>query len=169
MPAAIDLSGRKFGMLTAIRRTGKLSPAKQHIWECVCECGKITETRIGNLTQGRAKSCGCNQYPKGKNSANWKHGLSRTKEYGNERFMRLKYGITQEKYQQMLDSQNGSCAICKVKPDFKTRKKRFSIDHCHATGTVRGLLCDACNRGIGMLKDDPNILMSAIEYLSRAR
>ena len=67
----------------------------------------------------------------------------------------------------MLDSQNGVCAVCKTKPDFKTWKKRLSIDHCHVTGRVRGLLCDPCNSGIGMLKDDPSILENAIKYLAR--
>lgn len=167
MPAALDLTGKKFGMLTALRRTGKLTPAKQHIWECVCDCGKITETRIGNLTCGRSKSCGCLQRRKGKDSPNWKHGLSKTKEYDNNRFMRVKYGVTSEKYQEMLDSQNGVCAICKTKPNFDKWKKRFVIDHCHVTGRVRGLLCDPCNRGIGMLKDDPSILENAIKYLAR--
>lgn len=83
--------------------------------------------------------------------------------------MRVKYGITPEKYNEMLENQGGVCAICKTKPQFDTRKKRLSIDHCHTTGKVRGLLCDACNRGIGMLKDDTSVLMNAINYLNSSR
>lgn len=39
------------------------------------------------------------------------------------------------------------------------------IDHCHQGGHVRGLLCDQCNRGIGLLQDDPDVLERAVAYL----
>lgn len=51
----------------------------------------------------------------------------------------------------------------------KGSRVSWSIDHCHKTGKVRGLLCKTCNTGIGHLKDDPNILRSAINYLELDR
>lgn len=58
-------------------------------------------------------------------------------------------------------AQGGNCAICLTPP-----KRWFAIDHDHATGKVRGLLCTNCNTGIGMLKDDLEVLHRAQVYLS---
>jgi len=71
------------------------------------------------------------------------------------------YGLNEEEYNNMILSQNNLCAICN-KPSDKT----LHIDHDHATGMVRGLLCHTCNTGIGMLQEDLIILNRAIEYLS---
>lgn len=62
----------------------------------------------------------------------------------------------------MLEEQNGVCAICFSPP---LPRDRLFVDHCHASGAVRALLCRPCNTGIGMLKDDPDRLMAAAAYL----
>lgn len=72
-----------------------------------------------------------------------------------------KYGITPSDRAAILQSQYGKCAICQC--DESGRK--FHIDHCHSTGTVRGLLCEQCNLGIGKFKDDPDALERAAMYL----
>jgi hypothetical protein len=72
-----------------------------------------------------------------------------------------KYGITLEEYEVMLKKQNGVCYICKGKPE----DKNMAVDHCHDTGKVRGILCENCNRGIGMFKHNVTLLKSAINYL----
>ena len=73
------------------------------------------------------------------------------------------YGMTPELYSSMLDAQGGLCAIC-----HKACKSghRMSVDHCHATGRIRGLLCKNCNNAIGLMCDDIDILKAAILYLS---
>lgn len=79
-----------------------------------------------------------------------------------------RFGITSEQYVDLFNSQNGACAICK-NPETATRLgkvKALSVDHCHKTGVIRGLLCSDCNTGIGKLKDDIKILRSAIQYLT---
>jgi hypothetical protein len=79
-----------------------------------------------------------------------------------------KFGITPERYSELLKSQNGTCAICK-QPETATRMgkvKALAVDHCHQSGAVRGLLCADCNMGIGKLKEDPLVFQSAIQYLS---
>ena len=79
-----------------------------------------------------------------------------------------RFGITPEKYAELFKSQNGTCAICN-NPETATRLgkvKALSVDHCHKSGAIRGLLCSDCNTGIGKLKDDVKILQSAIQYLS---
>lgn len=75
-----------------------------------------------------------------------------------------KYGITPEEYDRMHAEQDGRCAICK-RPEIPNR--RLSIDHDHATGKVRQLLCGGCNRGLGDFREDRYLLQAAIEYLTR--
>lgn len=75
-----------------------------------------------------------------------------------------RYGITAEFYEELLAAQENRCAICKLPPG---ADKRLCVDHDHDTGKVRGLLCDACNHGIGKFRESATILESAIEYLSR--
>lgn len=80
-----------------------------------------------------------------------------------------RYGITQEQFDSMLLAQDGLCAICKGPPG----SRAFHVDHDHACcsgakscgGCVRGLLCFGCNAGLGMFRDEPERLLSAIEYL----
>ena len=85
--------------------------------------------------------------------------------YHRERILKHRHGITIEDYNQLLLKQNGKCAICgSITPNRKNRQN-FCVDHDHKTGKIRGLLCEKCNRGIGMLQDDPVILQQAIDYL----
>lgn len=72
-----------------------------------------------------------------------------------------KYGITESEYLGMFEEQNNSCAICETTFD----DVRACVDHSHETGVVRGLLCDSCNKGLGMFKDNPKLLIKAIKYL----
>jgi len=74
-----------------------------------------------------------------------------------------KYGITSEEYAAFVEQQNGVCAICE-QPD-----RRIGVDHDHATGKVRGLLCNHCNRALGSFGDDPERLAQAIRYLNSTR
>ena len=75
------------------------------------------------------------------------------------------YNITEEQYDQMLEAQSGRCAICGT--DTPTGKwKAFAVDHDHKTGLVRALLCNECNRGIGLLKDSAELLQKAANYIA---
>ncbi|CAB4126941.1 Recombination endonuclease VII [uncultured Caudovirales phage] len=77
--------------------------------------------------------------------------------------------ISIEQYNKMHEQQKGLCAICQRENTQKSRKKgeicRLAIDHCHETGKVRGLLCGACNKGLGHFEDDIELLLTAIIYL----
>jgi len=70
----------------------------------------------------------------------------------------------------MLESQNNVCKVCnqpeKAVHRITKQPVALSVDHCHTTGKIRGLLCSGCNTGIGKLKDSPEILSKAIEYLN---
>lgn len=77
------------------------------------------------------------------------------------------YGITFRDYQDLFNKQNGVCAICKL-PETRHNGQNImslAVDHNHTSGYVRGLLCANCNRAIGLLKDDINLLKNAINYL----
>lgn len=87
--------------------------------------------------------------------------------------MRAMFGITLDQYEAMHSEQGGVCACCGLPESAihnKTRApKRLSVDHDHATGEVRGLLCGRCNTALGLLDDDPSKIRALIAYLSRPR
>jgi hypothetical protein len=84
--------------------------------------------------------------------------------------LKARYGITPEQYSAMLESQGGVCAICVgAHVGGRSDALRFTVDHCHSTGAVRGLLCMKCNTGIGMLGDDPARLRAALAYLEKCK
>ena len=79
---------------------------------------------------------------------------------------RLKqYGIGLDEYNAMFAAQGGKCGICGYsdmsKPAFFPL-----VDHCHATGAVRGLLCMSCNQGLGKFRDDRALLAKAMQYIA---
>ena len=81
------------------------------------------------------------------------------------------WGIDADRYQEMLKEQGGLCAICES-PERERDKssgkiKDLAIDHCHATGEVRALLCSNCNRALGLFNDDPAMLAKARSYVLR--
>lgn len=82
-----------------------------------------------------------------------------------DKYLREKYGITEQDYDKMLKDQNFQCDICGSTKNNK--KKYFAVDHCHESGKVRGLLCDNCNTGLGQFKDTIHNLKQAIEYLKK--
>ena len=93
---------------------------------------------------------------------------ARSRSSAARRDSRLKatYGISQADFERMLEDQGYACAICATKHEDK-RGKVLHVDHCHATGRVRQLLCTACNTALGKMRDDTDRLRSAIAYLER--
>lgn len=73
-------------------------------------------------------------------------------------------GLTAEQYSEVLIFQDNKCAICGKGKEEQNRN--LSVDHCHKTKIIRGLLCNGCNQGLGYFKDNCNLLEAAIEYLS---
>lgn len=75
-----------------------------------------------------------------------------------------KYGVTKEQYLLMLAEQGGKCKLCLREC---ITKEFLCVDHDHATGEVRGLLCRMCNAALGQFNDDVTTLQRAIDYLTR--
>lgn len=71
------------------------------------------------------------------------------------------YGITDDQYEAMLASQGGVCFVCGVEPK---PNRRLSVDHNHRTGKVRKLLCDRCNRVLGLCDEEPKLLGTLAMY-----
>jgi hypothetical protein len=78
------------------------------------------------------------------------------------------YGRTPDEIQALLEAQDGRCKICSREILIGGRKlNSMAVDHCHESGEVRGILCSACNRGLGLFRDDPDSLRKAATYLEK--
>ncbi len=124
--------------------------------ERTCKCGNtFLSYRKNHLTC--SKSCYNKFYRK------------RDPKKHREYLLLYNYDITQDEYNLMMVNQSDRCAICltdeKGTNNNGTQRDFWCVDHDHATGKVRGLLCDRCNRGIGFLDDDADNLLTASKYL----
>lgn len=84
-----------------------------------------------------------------------------------DRQLKNRYGLKYEDYLELLLAQNGVCAICKRGKEENSAQRNLAVDHCHETNKIRGLLCNKCNQGLGLLKHDANTLENAVAYLKR--
>ena len=80
--------------------------------------------------------------------------------YWKDRALKARLGISLVEKNILIAEQGGKCAVC------NEIMKRPHVDHCHTTGKIRGILCGPCNQGIGLLKESPQVLLSAITYLA---
>lgn len=87
------------------------------------------------------------------------------RERGSDYMRQYLYGVTPEQYQALLDAQDDRCAVCRSDA-WPGKDNRPHVDHDHATGAVRGLLCGRCNTGLGQFQDDPALLRAAVDYLT---
>jgi hypothetical protein len=115
--------------------------------------------------EGACKRC---RYEQAKKNPNRQKVAQRFRESEAARRNTLaRYGLTPKQYEEMIDACNGLCEIC-GRPETKLyagKPRHLSIDHCHDSMKVRGLLCDACNNALGRVNDDIEILKSMIKYL----
>jgi len=74
--------------------------------------------------------------------------------------MRRQLGITDEKYNQLIEESNGMCGIC------EREMKKICLDHDHSSGKFRGLLCNNCNTALGLVGDNIDTLHKMIAYLN---
>lgn len=78
-----------------------------------------------------------------------------------------KFGLTIDDFKRILEAQGGGCGICGTSEPGSKKWTRLFVDHCHVTNKVRGVLCHHCNATLGHMKDSPELLRSAIEYLRK--
>jgi peptide methionine sulfoxide reductase MsrB len=123
----------------------------------------------------RCRKCGMEKspddFPRNKNSRTGKHSYCKPchnaqvresvkRNYGGYRHYRLKhkYGIGAADVDRMIAEQGGKCPICR-------KRAAVHVDHDHATGKVRAIVCEMCNGGLGQFKDNPETIRRAIAYI----
>lgn len=87
--------------------------------------------------------------------------------------LKNKYKLTKEEFDQLMFLQNNRCKICNEEFQpflIKSGGREYTnpgycVDHCHKTRKVRGLLCNACNVTLGKMRDSPELLRKAADYL----
>lgn len=129
------------------------------------ECNICKETKPYDLFVRRNNRNGYQAYCKSCHNKKVRDSYcsNRMKDYD----LKKNYGIDLNEYERMFTEQNGCCKICNIhisKTSLK-HKKNLCVDHNHKTNKIRGLLCDKCNRGLGLFCDDENILLKAMNYL----
>lgn len=102
----------------------------------------------------------------------WKQNNPKTAHRSQRnRNLKHKYGVDIDWYDNQLKRQKGGCGICGIKENKASygvnKSLNFSVDHCHETDKVRGLLCNNCNRALGLFGDDVKVLESALVYLTK--
>lgn len=103
--------------------------------------------------------------PKNKaKQAEWrKKNSDYVRNYNRNYALQKKYGLTSLDYARMVAEQGGHCASCGGDPT----DRGLVVDHCHATGKVRALLCEPCNLGLGNFKDSPELLRLGAIYIEK--
>lgn len=96
------------------------------------------------------------------------HRLTKSKEYNKRHELKRKHGLTLEQFHEIFANQNGRCAICGT-DKYPTNWGTLGVDHDHATGKIRELLCHHCNAGLGAFRDNPELMMKAAAYVVKHR
>lgn len=140
--------------------------------KCAC-CGRILPTTSfssRNLKNKFGFYSYCKECYNAKAKEYYKENRAYYRKYSRDRNLKA-YGLTYEELNRLLEEQHGKCAICgaDIKVVGKNKSESVHVDHDHETGLFRGLVCHACNTGLGAFRDDPLILESAIRYLEKSR
>ena len=150
-------------MITYIRKDERLTenmPKQTKICN-TCKKEKSLKEFYTHNTGAKGKSPYCKECWKLQN----KQYRSRPEYTEKRRWYKIKatYGLSQTEWQYRFNEQNGCCAICGRHQS--ELSKVLCVDHDHNTRKVRGLLCNNCNRVLGLLHDDVELLQKALEYL----
>jgi hypothetical protein len=143
---------------------GQTYTAKQSRQEyCSGECGRIGRSAARRQAPGERPCVQCGTVFAPRTSKHVRCSPACRRAYAWD----TKWKSSAGAYADMFDAQHGECAICgRSTPGGPNRHDRLYVDHDHATGRVRGLLCMRCNVGLGYFRDDPELLATAIAYLA---
>lgn len=149
---------RRAGRIAPLVRPTRLSDVDLESGTATCSvCTAVVEIYV--RPGGRVECQGCKRRSRSATRRRASIGGRRAE------MIRYRYGIAYEEYLVMLEAQDNRCLICGAQPP---EGKVLVIDHDHATGAVRGLLCQRCNQGLGFFGDDQARLARALRYLKRS-
>ncbi len=131
----------------------------------VCTVAKPLDEFYANSRSKDGKAYRCKQCDKEAGDAYKERNREHVRTLRRNVNYKHRYGITLEDYDNMLKEQGGCCAICGSSDSKCHGRMNFAVDHCHETGKVRGLLCNDCNRALGLFQDSSEILDKAVKYL----
>jgi hypothetical protein len=118
-----------------------------------------------NKPDVKARKSEYSKSEQGKNVVKKYDASDKGKINSKKKHLQQTYGLSLNEYHAKLKAQNHKCAICGT--DEVDLQRDLCVDHDHKTGIIRDLLCNACNTGIGMFKEDNSILHKAIAYLKK--
>lgn len=150
----------------SVRQTALTSGAPGYFTGKPCKRGHVAERRTSDSSCRECLRERCRS-DKVRRYARERTKRLRAEDPKRARTLHLKqrYGISELRYVEMKMEQGGRCAMCRTSHP-GGRYGRFHVDHDHVTGEVRGLLCGLCNKGLGALRDNPDLLRSALTYLA---
>jgi len=125
----------------------------------------IESIESGNTTYVPEKACKRGHYLRfsGSNNCVECNRLAMEKRkasgYSKDRYFKTTYNLSKEEYGQLVYDAYSCCELC------KRMDLALHVDHCHATGKIRGILCSSCNQALGLAKDDPELLRKMANYL----
>lgn len=97
----------------------------------------------------------------------WREANPERAKYAEKmRLFKSNYALTKERFEALWTAQGGKCAICDR--ELEKLGRQTHVDHCHAQGHVRGILCEWCNHGLGYV-EKPGYLDRALAHLERTR
>ena len=131
-----------------------------------CKCKKLLSVECfgNNKSTKDGLYCSCRVCTrKYVNSHKAKKPKSERIRLGRKYWLNHKYNMTLKEYDEMFEEQDGVCYICGLPENFQ----RLGVDHNHKTGKIRKLLCNRCNRTIGYVEEDTELLKCMIQYIER--
>lgn len=145
--------------IAAPRRKPRLTDIDEATMTCTCPIhGAGVRLRVRTGRRGRYACWNCDRRPPRNGRKSWPTSAESSRRWR----LKAKYGLTPDDFDALLEAQAGACLICDAEMD------QPQIDHDHATGVVRGLLCRSCNIGLGYFRDDVVNMRRAIAYLEDA-
>ncbi len=120
--------------------------------------------RKANPERYRATAAAHRRANRARYAVHQKRWVAKNPDKHRSQVLRTAYGIDLDRYNLLLETQGGGCAIC-GDTTADSAGRNLHVDHCHTTERVRGLLCSSCNSILGRAKDNPTILERAAQYL----
>jgi hypothetical protein len=117
------------------------------------------------LTEGRGKPFRAAPHPGPRCVTHWRIVKKDRKARAHEQHVQRTYDLKPGEYDKLYAAQNGLCYICGPRTGHGGHSRRMPVDHDHATGEVRGLLCGICNDILGRWRDDPLCFARGFAYL----